>query len=102
MYIGKRNALLVLDILAVLQTELAASGENDGVVSVVVGIAVAASIHQNGVVKQIALAFRSFLETFQKIAELLGPELIPFAEGHTPTRFVSSMSKAVTRFPKAK
>ena len=63
-----------------LEAELAASGEEKWVVAVLVGAAVAAAVKDEGVVEQIAVAFRSFPKPGEEARQVLGEELVEPAD----------------------
>ena len=56
--VGERGASGELEVLAVKETEFFASGEDEGVVPVGVGGAVAAAVEESGVVEEGVAGFR--------------------------------------------
>ena len=80
--VGERGVSSEFEILAVLETEFFASGEDKGVVPVGVGGAVAAAVEESGVVEEGVAGFGGgggVLHAGEEVGELGGEEVVPFA-----------------------
>lgn len=102
--IGERGVPRELKVLAVLEAQLFATGENEGIVPVGVGGAVAASVEEGGVVEEGVTGLGGgggVSHPGQKVGELGGKEAIPFTERFHPVSLVPGVSQSVKVFPEA-
>jgi len=77
-HVGEADFVFVeLAEMAVLETHVFATGEDEGVVFGEVSGAGGAAVHDEGVVENTALAFGGFLELLEEVGKVLVHELVP-------------------------
>ena len=75
-----RRLLIEMQILILLEAELAATRQQDGIVIILMCAAVAAAVQDESPIEKIAIPFRCLFQSCQEASEILGEELIEAAQ----------------------